>query len=405
MYRVGQPELDRIAAVFATGNLFRYLAEGGGECARFETRYARRLGVRHCVMTASGTSALTAALMGAGVGPGDEVIVPACTYMATPIAVLAAGAIPVIVDIDESLGMSPDALRDGIGARTRAVIPVHMWGLPCDMDSIMAIAVDRGLLVIEDACQAVGGAYEGSMLGSIGHAGAFSFNYYKNMSCGEGGAVVTGDDSLAERIGCAVDPCRFYWDGRSDSFAGYVANGARASEIEGAIMNCQLDRLDDLIAALRTQKGRIVREAAASGLSPTPANSPAWECGSHAGFLLPTAAAADALAAAAGGFVALKTGRHVYTEWDPVLAHRGAHHAALNPFELPQNRGCRMHYSKEMCRRSLDILARTVLIRTHPDYSDDDVAHVIARITAATDALTTVPAPPCPVMSERRRLC
>ena len=393
MYRIGQPELDRIAHVFATGNLFRYLAEGGGECTRFEARYAKRLGVRHCLMTASGTNALTAALMGAGVGPGDEVIVPACTYMATPMAVLAAGAIPVIVDIDESLCLNPDALRDGIGPRTRAVTPVHMWGLPCDMGSIMAIAADRGLLVIEDACQAVGGAYEGRMLGSIGHAGAFSFNYYKNMSCGEGGAVVTGDDSFAERIGCAIDPCRFYWDGRNDSFAGFVANGARASEIEGAVMNCQLDRLDGMIDATRAQKRRIVRETAACGLSASPGNSPAGECGSHAAFLLPSPAAADSLAEAGGGFVALNTGRHVYTEWDPVLQHRGAHHQALNPFELEQNRGCRMAYSKEMCRRSLDILSRTVLIRTHTDYSDDEVAHLIARIVAATDALTTDPAP------------
>ena len=127
-----------------------------------------------------------------------------------------------------------------------------MWGLPCDMNSIMEIAAnERSLLVIEDACQGVGGAYEGRMLGSIGHIGAFSFNHYKNMSCGEGGAVVTDDDAFAERIECAIDPCRFYWDGRKDSFAGYVANGARASEIEGAIMNCQLDRIDDMIATMQ----------------------------------------------------------------------------------------------------------------------------------------------------------
>ncbi len=106
--------------------------------------------------------------------------------MATPGSVLAAGAIPVIVDIDESIGMSPAALWDAIGPRTRAVIPVHMWGLPCDMDSIMEVAAERELLVIEDACQGVVGAYEGRMLGSIGHVGAFSFNHYKNMSCGEG---------------------------------------------------------------------------------------------------------------------------------------------------------------------------------------------------------------------------
>ena len=215
--------------------------------------------------------------------------------------------------------MSPAALRDAIGPRTRAVIPVHMWGLPCDMDAIMELAAERDLLVIEDACQAVGGAYEGRMLGSIGHVGAFSFNHYKNMSCGEGGAVVTGDDAFAERIECAIDPCRFYWDGRKESFAGYLANGARASEIEGAIMNCQLDRIDEMIAAMRVQKSRILRETAACGLTPSPANSPDWECGTHVAFLLPTAAAADTLAEKSGGWVALKTGRHVYTEWDPVL--------------------------------------------------------------------------------------
>ncbi len=159
--------------------------------------------------------------------------------------------------------------------------------------------------------------------------------------------MVTDDDAFAERIECAIDPCRFYWDGRKESFAGYLANGARASEIEGAIMNCQLDRIDDMIATMRAQKRRILTETAACGLTPSPGNSPAWECGTHVAFLLPTAAAANALAERTGGWVALKTGRHVYTEWDPVLEHRGAHHAAVNPFALEQNRGCRMDYSKE----------------------------------------------------------
>ena len=389
MYRIGQAELDRLAEVFKSKRLFRYMEDAEGECLRFEKRYARRLDVAHCFMTASGTNSLTAALMGAGVGPGDEVIVPACTYMATPGSVLAAGAIPVIVDIDESLGLSPDALRDAIGPRTRAVMPVHMWGLPCDMNAIMHIARDTGVLVIEDACQGVGGAYEGRMLGSIGHIGAFSFNHYKNMSCGEGGAVVTSDDAFAERIECAIDPCRFYWDGRKDTFAGYMANGARASEIEGAIMNCQLDRIDEMVGAMRGQKARIIKETEPSGLSPSPNNSPGGECGTHVTYLLPSTAAADALAEASGGWVALKTGRHVYTEWDPVLQHRGAHHPALNPFELEQNKGCRMAYSKEMCRQSIDILGRTVCVETHPDNTDSDVARIIHRINRAAASLVT----------------
>ena len=140
----------------------------GSECGRFEERYARYVGVNEAVMTASGTAALVAALAGAGIGPGDEVIVPAHTFMATAVAVLAVGAIPVIVDVDESITISPEALENGIGPRTKAVIPVHMWGLPCNMNRIMEIAKKRKLIVIEDACQGVGGAYEGKKLGSIG---------------------------------------------------------------------------------------------------------------------------------------------------------------------------------------------------------------------------------------------
>ena len=196
MLRVGQKEIDAIAKVLGSGKVFRYGL--GCECDRFEKRYAKYLGVKHVHLTASGTNSLSAALIGLRLGPGDEVIVPACTYMASAVAVLVAGAIPVIVDIDESITLDPKALEAAIGPRTRAVIPVHMWGLPCDMDRIMRIARKHKLFVVEDACQAVGGAYKGRALGSIGDIGAFSFNYYKNMTAGEGGAVA--------RIGADLEP-------------------------------------------------------------------------------------------------------------------------------------------------------------------------------------------------------
>ena len=146
-------------------------------------------------LTCSGTYALTAAVIALGIGPGDEVLVPAHTYMATAMAVLAAGAIPVIVDVDESITIDPDAVDDAVGPRTRAVIPVHMWGAACAMDRIMEVAARHDLLVLEDTCQGIGGGYEGRKLGTIGHAGAFSFNYYKNITAGEGGAVCTADDA------------------------------------------------------------------------------------------------------------------------------------------------------------------------------------------------------------------
>jgi len=381
MYRVGQKEIDAIAEVLLSGELFRY--HKGGQCERFERRYAKFLGVKHVCMTSSGTTALTAALAGLGLGPGDEVLVPACTYMATAVSVLAAGAIPVVVDIDESITLDPRAVAEAIGPQTRALIPVHMWGLPCDMDALMRVARKHKLLVIEDACQGVGGAYEGRMLGSIGDAGAFSFNYYKNMTCGEGGAVVTNDDRVAQRARCMVDCCSFYWTGRKQDIVPFTSNGSRASEIEGAMLNAQLDRIGPIIRALRRQKARILRETAQTGLKATPSNSPDHECGSSVMYTLPSEGQADLFAGLAGGTVCAKTGRHVYTEWDPIFAHQGAQHPALNPFKLPQNRRCRTRYTRDMCARSLQILNRTVKIATHPDRKRSEVTEVIRRIKDA----------------------
>jgi dTDP-4-amino-4,6-dideoxygalactose transaminase len=381
MYRVGRQEADAIARVLLSGELFRYHPKG--ECVRFERRYARFLGVKHVRLTSSGTTALTAALAGLGVGPGDEVIVPSHTYMATAVSVLGAGAIPVIVDVDESLTLDPRAVARSVGPRTRAVIPVHMWGLVCDMGAIAKVARKHKLLVVEDACQCVGGAYEGRMVSSIGDAAGFSFNFYKNMTCGEGGAVVTNDDVAAQRAGCMVDCCSFYWTGREEDVVPFTSNGARASELEGAMLNIQLDRIKGMIAALRKQKKRILEETADTGLKPAPSRSLDWECGANTVYTLPTPEQADAFASLTGGCVAGKTGRHVYTEWDPVLGKHGAHHPALDPFRLPENRECRMDYSKGMLPRSLDLLARTVMIGNHPDRRQAEVTRLIGKIRDA----------------------
>ena len=385
MYRVGQDEVDAIARVLLSGKMFRY--RPGGECERFEKRYGKFLGVKHVAMTSSGTTALSAALGGLGLGPGDEVLVPACTYMATAISVLAVGAIPVIVDIDDTITMDPHAVADAIGPRTRAVVPVHMWGLVCDMDAIMRIARRRKLLVVEDACQCVGGSYEGRKIGSIGHAAGFSFNYYKNMTCGEGGAVVTSSDEVAQRARCMIDCCSFYWTGRKGEIRPFTSNGARASEIEGAMMNVQLDRLPSMIRALRRQKKQILRATAKTGLVPIRANSLDHECGSHVMWTLPTIEQAEKFRERVGGTICGKTGRHVYTEWDPIFAGQGAHHPALNPFTLPENQGCRRTYAKDQCARSLDILNRTVMVGNHPDRKPEEVAALVARIKSAAATL------------------
>ena len=389
MLRAGKEEADALAAIIHSGELFRY--HEGGACETFEKRFAEHLGTDHVALCASGTAALTAALAGLGIGPGDEVIVPAHTYMATAIAVLSVGAIPVIIDIDDSIMMNPDALDDAVGPRTRAVIPVHMWGGLCDMDRILNVARRQNLLVLEDACQCVGGFYKGKAVGAMGAAGAFSFNFFKNMTCGEGGAIVTRDESVARRARCMIDPCSFYWEGREDDFRPFVNSGSRASELQGAMLHTQLDRLPDLLNTLRRNKTQILGQTDDLDLMPTPRHSPDGECATSLMYLLPTAEDAKRFATATGGGILSNTGRHTYNEWDPVLDKFGSHHPDLNPFNFPQNAECRADYSLDMCSRSLDILSRTVSIGLNPDHSPADLDGLVRSIRQAHASMITTP--------------
>jgi dTDP-4-amino-4,6-dideoxygalactose transaminase len=384
MYKVGQAEIEALTRVIESGALFRYGV--GHECETFEQRYAAYLGVKHFALAASGSNALAAAMAAVGIGPGDEVIIPAHTYMATATSVLTCGAIPLIVDIDESITIDPGAIETAIGPRTRAVVPVHMWGAACDMDAIMEIAARRGLIVIEDACQGVGGGYKGKKFGAVGHIGAFSFNYYKNMTCGEGGGVAVNDEALAERARCAIDPCHFYWQGRSDAVQPFSGNGARASELMGAMLNVQLDRIDPMIGAMRAEKRAILAATASLGnlgLKQTPMHSPDDDCATHVMYNLPSAEAARRFVELFPCVIVGKTGRHNYTEWDQILMGAGAAHPAMNPFAMPANDACRKTYSKDMCARSLEILNRTVMVPTHPDHTAGEIEAIINNITAA----------------------
>ncbi len=393
MYIAGDEEIEAIAAAIRGKALFRYGV--GNACERFEQRYAAYLGVRHFALAASGSNALAAAMTAVGLGPGDEVLIPAHTYMASATSVLAAGAIPVIVDIDETVTIDPRAIEDAIGPRTKAVVPVHMWGAACAMDAIMEIAARRNLIVIEDACQGVGGGYEGRKFGAIGHIGAFSFNYYKNMTAGEGGGVAVNDDRLAKRVRCAIDPCHFYWQGRDQTEMPFAANGARASELMGAMLNVQLDRLDGMIEAMRAEKRRILRGTAQLGnigLRAAPMNSPDHDCATQVMYTLPSADAAARFVKIFPSVIAGKTGRHTYTEWDQILLGAGAAHPAMNPYNMPANAECRKTYAKDMCARSLEILNRTVMVATHPEHTEQEIADIVHNIgIAARVALAGLP--------------
>ena len=223
------------------------------------------------------------------------------------------------------------------------------------------------------------------MLGTIGDAGAYSFNYYKNITAGEGGGVVTNDDDIDRRVACSIDPCHHYWTGRNQDMKPFADNGGRASEIIGAFLNIQLGRLPGMIEPMRAQRRRIVeatRNLDNLGLRLSPMNSPDHDVAAHVIYNLPSAESATTFAAVCPSVIAGKTGRHTYVDWDQVLIGEGAGHPAMNPYNMEANKDCRRTTSKDMCQRSLDILERTVMIPMNPGLSEADVEQTIRNIEA-----------------------
>lgn len=216
----------------------------GNEVATLERRFAGYHQAKHGIGVVNGTVSLRIALLAAGIEAGDEVIVPPYTFLATATAVVESNATPIFVDINrETLNIDPELIEAAITPRTRAIIPVHLGGLACDMDAIMAIAKKHNLTVIEDAAHAHGGEYKGRRLGSIGHMGSFSFQSSKNLCSGEGGLLLTNDDDLAQKCR-SVHNC-----GRLPGGAWYehhvMSGNYRLGELQGALLNAQLDRLDE----------------------------------------------------------------------------------------------------------------------------------------------------------------
>ena len=325
---VGDEELEALARVIRGKNLFRYYGVGDGphEVELFEQEFAAHMGARHALCLNAGSSALICGLIGAGVGPGDEVLIPAYTWNATPNAVLAAGALPVLVEVDESLTLDPGDAERKLTARTRAILPVHMRGAPADMGAIAALAGRHGLALVEDVCQAAGASFEGRRLGTFGDAGGFSLQFNKIITTGEGGVLITDRQDLYE-LAIDVHDC-----------AGSVRRGAglprfpgwnfRASELIGAVGRVQLTRLDGLIDRMRASHARLAEEVGdLPGLTLRRSNDEGGDAGiALIAFTETAALAREAVAALqAEGVLAMQVyspdavDLHVYPYWQPVL--------------------------------------------------------------------------------------
>jgi 8-amino-3,8-dideoxy-alpha-D-manno-octulosonate transaminase len=243
--------------LFAHG--FDAIRNGIFKVREFESAVADKFQVAHAQAVSSGSAALRVALAALDVGPGDEVIIPAFTFIATAEAVVQSGADLVIVDIDDSFNMDPDAFQRAITERTKVVIPVHMMGAPADMKRIMQIARDHGIKVVEDAAQVVGGQFGDQFLGTIGDLGCYSFDAGKVMITGEGGMVVCSDEELFIRSRGYHDHGHEYSTTVGRGAEGAIGEGFnyRMTEIHGAIGLVQLGKLDRILASQRENKSKL----------------------------------------------------------------------------------------------------------------------------------------------------
>ena len=238
---IGETEKQAVMEVLDSGMLAQ-----GPRTAQFEERFAQVCGVKHAIATSSGTTALHIALLAHGVGPGDEVITTPFTFIASANSILCTGAEPVFVDIDpETFNLDPNLIEQAITPRTKAIMPVHLYGYVCDMDALQAVADRHGLAIVEDACQAVGAGYHGRKAGSFG-TGCFSLYATKNVMSGEGGMITTNDDELAQKCRMLRNhgmQRRYYHD--------LLGFNYRMTDLCAAIGLAQLDRLETFTAKRR----------------------------------------------------------------------------------------------------------------------------------------------------------
>ncbi len=369
MELIGEEEKRELLEVLEAGYLFRY---GSPEDPAFkakvyklEQEVAKWAGVKYGVAVNSGTSALLVALGGLGIGPGDEVIVPGYTFIASMSSVIYARAIPILAEVDRTLDLDPADVERKITPRTKAIMVVHMLGNPARLDELKAITDKHGLLLIEDCAQAFGATYKGRAVGSIGHAGTYSFNIFKTITAGDGGMVVTDDEAAYRRF------FGFHDQGHTPLRTGvevgrrpFVGLDFRMTEVTAAILLAQLRKLDAIKAHLHANKRRFKSAIAAlKGLEFRELPDPEGECGTLLTVFLPTEEIARTVARELKTKVVADSGWHVYANMEQILEQRTITPEGC-PFTCPYytGKGGAVKYSKGMLPQTDALLARAINI-------------------------------------------
>lgn len=303
----GEEERREVADVMSTGILMRYgfdgPRQGKWKARELEAEIVKTFGCRHAQLVSSGTAALTTAMAALGIGAGDEVIMPAFTFVASFEAVISVGAVPAIVEVDDTLTLDPEAVEAAITSRTKAVMPVHMCGGASQLDKLKAICEKHNLILLEDACQAIGGKFGDRHLGTIGDAGTFSFDFVKTVTCGEGGAVLTNSEEVWRKCDAYSDHGHDHLGkDRGADLHPFLGYNYRISELHAAVGLAQMRKLEDFLSIQR-RNAAIIREALEALPGLTFRRIPGrgeGDTGAFVSFFLPTEAATREAIAAFG---------------------------------------------------------------------------------------------------------
>ena len=387
---IGAEEEAAVLEALRNKRLFRYYGPNPGpsKVEELEAAFAAHMGAQRALAVTSGTAALICGLQGIGVGPGDEVIVPAYTWIASASAVAAVGGIPIPADVDDTLTLDPADVERRITPSKRATMPAHMRGAPCRMDELMALARAHGLKVIEDTAQADGASCRGRRLGSIGDAGCFSLQFNKIITAGEGGMMLTSDEEVWKRAVMFHDVI----GGLRNNFpADEIIWGInfRMPELLAAVAGVQLRRLDGLLAAMQARKQMLKAGlepiAKQKGITFREIVDPAGDAAVALIFFMPAASdaqrAAEALQAENIGAGVLyrpdRSDYHIYAHWTPILEQR-----AWTPDGGPWRWAKReIRYRPDDCPRTLDLLGRAVHMDISPLLTNEDIEETLEGLS------------------------
>jgi 8-amino-3,8-dideoxy-alpha-D-manno-octulosonate transaminase len=361
----------------------------------FEQEFAAKIGTSYALAVTSGTAALKVALVAAGVGPGDEVICPAWTFIASPGSVVMVGAVPTFAEIDESLAMDPEDLENRVTPHTKAIMPVHLSGVACRMDRIMEIARKHGLKVVEDCAQSCGTIYKGKRVGAWGDLGAFSLQISKVITSGEGGVVTTDDPLLYERAVRYHDQGGFIarnrWPDFETQLDEVVGDNYRVTELTGAVALAQVRKLDGIVARLRGWYLRFKETVEAiDGLRLRDVNDDDGHFGLRWSLVFDDVETRerfeDALRAE-GLKPSCPYGRKpIYLREN--LMNKRAPSEGLNPWKNPAYKG-NIEYREGLCPKTEEILQRALMVAgPNVRYTEEEIERVLTAIkTAAKKAL------------------